>query len=369
MTGSRAEPTGVGTLAGAFDPRRNALWAMRLLLAAVVAVTHALAIGFDHQPAVGRAYYGDLAVDGFFVLSGFLVTRSYLSLDHLPRYLWHRFLRIMPGFWVCLLVTALVVAPLTAVLVGAPAAAVFDGPSSAWTYLASNSPLLMRQFGIDGAYGGESINGSLWTLFYEGICYVLVAGLGVLGWLRRPVVVALLAAGLTTVLTAVALGLLPQPPLVVENIVRLTLLFLIGSAAHLYAHRVPVHVGLALLAAAALTASLLLLPDHRALVGAWAFGYLCVYLMVRLPLRWAPATDVSYGLYMYHWPVLAVLALLGLGAAGEFVFVVLGVGAAAAVALLSWRWVEAPALRRKDAAWVGRLGRRRAPAGSADRTS
>ena len=37
------------------------------------------------------------------------------------RFGWHRFLRIMPGFWVCLLVLALVVAPLAAVLEGRPA--------------------------------------------------------------------------------------------------------------------------------------------------------------------------------------------------------------------------------------------------------
>ena len=53
---------------------------------------------------------GSLAVDAFFVLSGFLVARSYLQLHSVGRYAWHRALRILPGFWVALVVTAAIVA-------------------------------------------------------------------------------------------------------------------------------------------------------------------------------------------------------------------------------------------------------------------
>jgi peptidoglycan/LPS O-acetylase OafA/YrhL len=117
-TGEMAPPGAVATaprrvarLADAFDPRHNALAALRLGFAGLVALAHAWSVGFGHQPRIGQTDVSALAVDGFFVLSGFLVARSWLRLQSFRRYAWHRFLRIMPGFWVCLVVTAAVVAP------------------------------------------------------------------------------------------------------------------------------------------------------------------------------------------------------------------------------------------------------------------
>lgn len=117
------------TLSDRFDPRRNSLAMMRLGLAATVAVVHAQAIGWGDQPAVGSTAVGDLAVDAFFVISGFLVTRSATRLPTLRRFVWHRALRILPGFWVCLLVVALVAAPVMAWLQGRAPHSVLTGSS------------------------------------------------------------------------------------------------------------------------------------------------------------------------------------------------------------------------------------------------
>ena len=64
-------------------------------------------------PVPRQTNIGTLAVFGFFVLSGLLITRSARRAG-VGRYCWHRALRIFPGLWVCLLVTAFVVAPLVA---------------------------------------------------------------------------------------------------------------------------------------------------------------------------------------------------------------------------------------------------------------
>ena len=118
------------SLAVSYDPRCNTLDAVRVGLALMVAVSHGIVMRTGDEPTWGSSTLGDLAVDGFFVLSGFLVTGSYQRIDVLTghagfwtvvRFGWHRFLRIMPGFWVCLLVLALVIAPLVAVLEGRPA--------------------------------------------------------------------------------------------------------------------------------------------------------------------------------------------------------------------------------------------------------
>lgn len=229
------------TLQETFDPRRNHLTLIRLGLATLVATVHSLELGFGHQPAIGHTQVGDLSVDAFFVLSGFLITASYLRLTSVARYVWHRFLRIMPGFWMCLILTAAVVAPAIATMQGRPASSVFTAPQdSAQDYLIANGALLMRQFGIAGLPADVPVpnvmDGALWTLFYEAVCYAGIIALAAAGALRRRPVLLLVALGAVwSLVIADALGvqLIDQ-----ERMPRFTLLFLIGAAAWLYAHRI-----------------------------------------------------------------------------------------------------------------------------------
>jgi len=343
------------TLAQAFDPRRNALDVLRLLLAGTVAVVHGLQLGFGHQPQAGATDVGSLAVDGFFVLSGFLVTTSYLRLGSLRRYLWHRALRILPGFYLSTVLTALLVAPGLALLSGRAPTSVFTGDDSAVDYVVRNAGLLMRQFGIAGLpeAGGSPgvVNGALWTLFFEACCYAVVGGLGVLGILRRRRWVVLVLVGLLWVATIAASA--GVNPLGSELMLRFAFVFLLGAAGHLYAHRIPVSGALAVLSAVLVLVGLAFLPDHRALAGP-AFAYLFLYAVVRLPLRQRPRWDLSYGVYVWHWPLAQLLVLAGLGAAGPAVFVSTVVAASVVVAALSWTQVERRALAHKDAAWVTR---------------
>ncbi|NAZ75802.1 acyltransferase family protein [Kineococcus sp. T13] len=343
------------TLATAFDPRSNCLDVLRLLLAGTVAVVHATHLGFGHQPRVGSTDLGSLAVDGFFVLSGFLVASSWLRLGSLRRFAWHRALRILPAFWVCLLGTALVVAPLLAVLTGRSATSVLTGPESALSYLGANATLLVRQFGISGLPGTggspDVVNGALWTLFFEAVCYGIVAVLGVLGVLRRRrwVVLVLLAA-LWALTVAAAAG---SNPLGSVIMLRFAFVFLLGAAAHLFADRIPISGPLALLSLALVVAGLHLLPDYRALAGP-AFAYAFVYAVVRLPLRRRPRRDLSYGLYVWHWPIAQLLVAAGATALTTVPFVLACLALALLVAALSWHLVEQPALGLKGAAWVTR---------------
>ncbi len=340
------------TLQEAFSPRRNSIPVLRVSLAGVVAVAHGLDIGYGTQPVLGRVPLADLAVDAFFVLSGFLVAGSYLRLASGARYTWHRFLRIMPGFWVCLLVTALLVAPLAAVLVDRPAASVFTGSESAWRYVVVNAALPMVQFEIAdiAAPSGEAVfDGALWTLAYEAFCYGLLLLLGAAGLRRgrRTAVLGLLVAVWLAGL-AVQLGALPfdVPVFDNQNLARFLLVFCLGVAGCLYADRLPVRWDLA--AACALVVAVAAhVPDSR-LVAAPAFAYLCLYAVVRLPLRWDLRWDLSYGLYIYHWPIQFLALLAGWAVLPPWLFVVVTVALGCLAASVSWLLVERPALRMKD---------------------
>ncbi|WP_116112021.1 hypothetical protein [Austwickia chelonae] len=67
---------------------------------------------------------------------------------------------------------------------------------------------------------------------------------------------------------------------------------------------------------------------------------------LRRSLRW----DLSYGVYVYHWPIATILTTAGSGALPVVAHLVLLMTGTAAVSALSWLAVERPALRRKDAA-------------------
>ena len=341
------------TLGAAFDPRANSLDVLRLLLAATVAVVHGSMIGWGHQPHVGATEVGALAVDAFFVLSGFLVTRSLLRLDSVGAYAWHRVLRIMPGFWVCLVVTAFVVAPVLALLEGDPASAVLAHDPPAWRYVIDNALLYIGDDGFAvagrpfGTYTPGVVDGALWTLVYEATCYALVAVLGVLGLLRRHrwAVVAL-ALACAVVLAGQDLDLLPERGAL---FVRFFTVFLAGVLAQLYGDRLVLRRRWLALALGVTLGALVWCEDYR-WIGAAAFAYVCLYAVVRTPwLRWRLRADLSYGVYVYHWPVEVLLVSAGATALGRSGLAVVALLLTAGVAALSWRFVERPALAHKDA--------------------
>jgi peptidoglycan/LPS O-acetylase OafA/YrhL len=344
------------TLRGTFDPRRNSFDLLRLLFAALVAIAHGIAIHTGWQPRWGLSTLGDFGLDGFFILSGFLVTRSFLNLASFPRYTWHRFLRIMPGFWVCLLVVALVGAPVAALLQGMPLSAPFTGDPSAIRYLYGNAALLITQYDIAGILAGTpngpSFNGALWTLFFEAFCYLVVAVLGVLTVLRsRPWIVLAITAGLAVLTVLQEAGL---PVFVNDRVLRLVFVFLLGSVAYLYAHRIPINAWLAAAAMGVFLVSVALFDDYRVL-GAAPLAYAFFWFGTRFPRPWSMRADLSYGVYIYHWPLFQLLGLTGLAAAPTALFVPAGLVLVTLPAAASWYLIEKPALARKHSPTPDRI--------------
>jgi peptidoglycan/LPS O-acetylase OafA/YrhL len=247
----------------------------------------------------------------------------------------------------------------------------FTGEPSALRYVLGNAGLLITQYDIAGILAdtpnGVSVNGALWTLVFEAGCYAVVAAAGVVGVLRgrRGLVAALGAvlAGLTVMQEA---GL---PVLVNDRVLRLLFVFVLGMLAHLYAERIPMRADLALASAAVFLLAVGLLTDYRAL-GAAPFAYLCLWLGTSTRVAWSPRHDLSYGIYIYHWPVLALVNLTGAAVLPTPVFVAVGLAAALVPASLSWFAVERPALAHKHTSPGHRMlspWRRRTPARSSSR--
>jgi peptidoglycan/LPS O-acetylase OafA/YrhL len=145
--------------------------------------------------------------------------------------------------------------------------------------------------------------------------------------------------------------------ILLPNAVRLGLMFSIGSSLYLWADKVPVSVGWACIAGVVFVASSAL-PDWR-LIGALPFAYALMVLSVRLPFsRVGRRTDLSYGIYLYGWPVLQLLTVFRLNKVSYPLYLLAGIALSAALAWVSWTLVEKPALALKGRggvlAWLSR---------------
>lgn len=345
VKGTGLRSSGVA-LAEAFNPRRNSLNFLRLLLAATVIVAHAWPIGYGvPSPSLNGTPLGEFAVAGFFAISGYLITGSRVATGA-GRYLWRRFLRIYPSYWVCLLLTAFALAPLVAIADGG---APFDGVSAA-RYVSSNASIQVLQEGISGTL--ESVpykpvwNGSLWTLAYEVACYLgLAVLLAIPAVRRRPViVVALLALVTVAQFSADRLGV---GSVVIGAILRLAPFFIAGTVLRMYRDRVPVSWPIAAGSAVLITASAAL--GQFWLLGPLPVAYLCLWLGVVLPFhRVGSRNDISYGVYIYGFPVQQALAVFGAQRAGVLFFILAGLLATVPFAAASWFLIEKPAMRLKS---------------------
>jgi len=362
---TKASSAGLAQAPRSIDFQNNAIGALRLIFAAAVVVSHAYPLGgfgedFAARWSGNRENLGNLAVAGFFVLSGLLIARSAARMTF-GRFLWHRFLRIFPAFWACLIVTALVFAPLAAAIEhrSSPLLAPWgsDGPLR---YLAFNADLTMRQYGISGLLGALAekgvFDGSLWTLRFEFVCYVAIAVIAAFGILARQRTVFAVGAGLLYVAYAVPIafqGRLPAPwsfDLLLRGQNRLgaelIVYFAAGALAYLYRDRISLRTDLGV-TTGVVTLFALRSPAYS-LVLPITLSYATLWLAARLPLRNIDRrVDVSYGLYIYAFPLQQLAADAGLAREGLPFFTLIAMVGALALAALSWFAIERPALRCK----------------------
>ncbi|MBM0233447.1 acyltransferase [Micromonospora sp. STR1_7] len=362
-------------LASTYLGRANSFGALRLAFALAVVLSHSAALGFG-RPLMPRVDVGDVAVAGFFTISGFLIVRS-ARRSSVPRFLWHRALRIWPGLWVCLLFTGLVVAPLLHLDRHGTVDGLWRSPGGVFDYLRLNWWGGLRQLGIadllqgDTPYwrwqGGNTINGSLWTLAYELFCYLLVAVLAALAILRRqlrwlPLLAAVAVLGVACwnyllhgndgqgVWTTGTVEPLPLLGVLEKNdLFWFGFMFLLGGVAELYSDRLPISDPLGVLALVVF--GWIAVSGNFFGPGLVAYAYVILWLAVRLPKalhRIGRQHDYSYGIYIYSFVVQQVMAKVGVQAVGLIGFFLASALVSVGFAMLSWHLVERPALRLKD---------------------
>ena len=318
---------------------------LRILAALAVLFSHAFALttGSDAAEPLfrltgGEATCGGLAVCVFFIISGYLITGSFQRTHDPAAFIAARALRLYPALVVMLVVLALVAGPLLTTL---PPGTYLNHPATL-SHLAVNLSLLATQPSLPGVFETlpfpNSIDGSLWTLPHEVRCYAVVLLLGVTGVLDRGKFVAL---------PAIALVLLAARRWAPDATPWFYTAFAGGMALRII--RPPLN-GWAALACAVLCLASIKLGGFRiatATLGAYAVLWLALAPRARLP-NLARHGDVSYGLYLWAFPVQQLTVHL-LGTQGGWPLnIAVSLPITLVLAYLSWTCIEAPALRWKS---------------------
>lgn len=332
--------------------RRNNFDTLRLLAATAVIFSHAFLLATrreDSEPLMvltgGQTILGVVGVFVFFVISGYLVAQSWEREPSLPRFALKRALRIYPGLAACILVLTFGIGPIISSL------SLGEYLSSYGTYdfLVANLLLHTDHNSLPGVWftGGDLghiLDGPLWSLPVEVAMYVMVAGLGAARLLRLPVLTPLLALGLLAIAFDTSQW---RDWGFTGSVLWLLAFFVIGMLLQRLPPRRMLDGRIALLALAGLIASV---PLHAfILLFPLCGGYLVIYLALnpRLPVipaaRWG---DLSYGLYIYGWPVEQTLLYLRPDSTWWELFLI-AYPASAVAAFLSWHLVERRALRLK----------------------
>ncbi|WP_208710845.1 acyltransferase [Sinomonas sp. R1AF57] len=347
-----AIPLGTRTLGEALTGSGNSLNALRLAFAACVIISHAWWLGgYGPEPALFGIKLGTAGVMGFFAISGYLIT---VSAGHSTafEYATARFSRIYPGLVVSAVLVAFVAAPLGALISRGRYSL-----SGAVAFLESALGLLIGT--ADTPPIGTSLlgnndrldwNGPLWTLTWEVLCYVLV-GLAVFlakrfspGGRSAPLVVLWLFAAASGAVAGKILGG-GFGPNRLEFVLPFVAIFMASSLLATIRHRVRVGP----------------LPGFAAIVAVWA-AYSTGYGTALAPLPFAYAVlsigslpqasrigsrhDISYGVYIYGWPVQQLLAAARIPLqVPVLVYAALALVLVAPIGFLSCLLVEKPAQR------------------------
>ena len=339
------------------NPRKNSLNLIRLVLASSVLLHHSWPLtGTPNGWFFAGDYLGGWAVAGFFAISGYLITGSRWA-NRLGDYLVHRTARIMPAFLVCLLVMVAFFGPISYLVSKGSLSGYFSSATSPLNFLISNITLKMYNYDIAGSpfdvpYPG-AWNGSLWTLYYEFLCYLILAFFGLFVIFKRSVW-PITAAFVLSVVVQANMGFFAYHSHDNGDLISLFKLlpfFLGGATLFVWKNRIGLHWLPAIVSLGLWVSLSAAFPSWGGQASGFFAAYFLLWLSSWLPQpAWIARNDVSYGMYIYAFPVQQLFAIFGAYHWGVFWFTVATLIATVPLAVASWFWVEKPIMGRAKAA-------------------
>lgn len=332
----------------ASDSHTNNFTALRLFSAFLVLYGHAFDLYKIPAPSfMGWMPLGPVAVYVFFAISGYLISISWTNDGNIARFVLKRGLRIFPGLVVCILLTILILGPVTTTL---PLSDYFKNPE---TFAYFKNIALNINYTLPGVFENNiyprAVNGSIWSLPVEFAMYLIFACLAFIlrnKWMQRIGVVILMALFFIANYY-IGLATLVVYGVPIQYLAICGMYFLAGVGIHQW--------GIMRFSSA---------PNVIAITVIWLslsrwpvlFEYTSYVLLPLLVIAfgtgaskafmWLDKYDYSYGVYIYAFPAQQMISFYFFSYGFRF-----GIFTSAIVTLclaaLSWHWIEKPALQYK----------------------
>lgn len=332
--------------------RKNNFDFIRFVAASFVIFSHSygLSIGNNnHEPlwllSRGQLLIGTLSVIVFFVISGFLITQSFVNKPDPKSYFRSRVLRIYPALIVIVLLTVFLIGPIFTTIT------LKNYFLNLHTYLYLLNmliPLSMNQI-LPGVFSNNAwapdLNGSLWTIFFEFLCYIMIGLLGAIKQLNRRNLIILLC--IDFLLSQLPFGIFHG--YFIGRTITYSRYFLVGTLIYMYKDKFILNNYLAIVSVIALCLSLYAGFFNDAFI---VFGsYLVIYLAFipnKSIVNFAKYGDFSYGLYIIAYPVQQSIIFLFGGKMNHWTNFIIAYPIILFLSVASWHLIEKQCLKFKS---------------------
>ncbi|TYK64723.1 acyltransferase family protein [Colwellia echini] len=335
----------------------NNLNFIRFILSSLVLFTHCFALyygGSKFEPFHEYGFtLGSLAVDVFFILSGFLIAKSVFFSKDLISYFFARVLRIIPALIVVLILTVFILGPIFTIL---PIDAYFYNFDT-WSYLVRNTLLIFGiNFTLPGVFESvpfqKSVNGSLWTLQYEVRLYALLFVFFITYEMFKNYNVRINKLNSYRLMFS-CFFIIANYLYLMSELQRmeyskgyyLTFLFSLGSLLFIWSGISNAKYIFCFFILSVISLNALVLKTFFPVVflpvilfGIYLFGYV---INVKLGKDYFKNNDISYGLYIYAFPVQQSLISIS-SDIGFILYILLSFLLTVILAYASWIFIEKP---------------------------
>jgi peptidoglycan/LPS O-acetylase OafA/YrhL len=345
------------TLDEALASPANLFTPIRMILALGVLLGHSYVVnlgeGIPEPLSMFDMTISYVAVNGFFILSGLLITRSIDRNPDLIRYFSARALRLYPAMVVCVLLASFVFGPLVSAL---PPAEYYTNPQL-WKYICDVLTFGDTAGGPPQIFPGNPFEGewaaSLWTLRFEALAYAGTAVLAFLGLSRSRTLMLALFVTSVSLFFFVRMDVVPVPEQLLD-LTRFATTYMLGAVLYCYRDQVRLSwsLGLGITAIAICFgpfASFEIMLNF--LLAAWVLLIGFAKIPGRVHLSRMP--DFSYGVYIWQWPVMQALWYFDI-ARDPAMTMLLAIPGSILMGAISWYTLEKPVLALKDplASWL-----------------
>lgn len=334
------------------DSRDNSLNLIRLVLAAAVLVSHSMILAGVGDGLVWKGEnLGGWAVIGFFGISGFLISGSRIRTSG-GVYLINRVARIFPAYILSLLLVAFVFAPIAFHIEKGSLSGFLTTANTPGNYVFGNLLLKVGDYSVASTLSSvpypSAWNGSLWSLYYEFWCYIIVGVF--LSWKYTK-------EHLWPIVTLYAVSVIVQAnigrfaPLVGNNVdfillAKMLPFFMGGAIVYFLRERIRFRLVFAAAGGVVSFGMITLFPGFGIQLAAPFMSYvvLCVGAFLPAP-RISKIHDISYGVYVFAFPITQLMILVGVHQFGFLVLVAVVSILTVIAASVSWLTVERAVMR------------------------